>query len=285
MVDLMTENSALVAVLLGVVGIAGGIAIGVLAVAWLGIVAGIAFCLVAYLAYLLSQRMSASEARTQRLEKQVDELEGAVASQIQARLTAEEEARKANLRAETAESGATLAQRVKKTDEAPPAVIAGGAPVPGERLHDEETGLYAENYFLANVEQRVSAARRHLRPVAVALIEVVTDPGAKPANHIDAHEVTDALVETLREADTACRLDDGRYALILEDTPENGAIWTVERLRRRLAESVEQSTLWAGISCYPAHGFDTDEILAQAEVALSSARDWPQDRIEVAEAR
>ena len=73
--------------------------------------------------------------------------------------------------------------------------------------------------------------------------------------------------------------------MILEDTPENGAIWTIERLRRCLAERVEQSTLWAGIACYPAHGFDSNEILGQAEIALTSARDWPQDRIEVAEAR
>ena len=50
-------------------------------------------------------------------------------------------------------------------------------------------------------------------------------------------------------------------------------------------ERIDKSTLWAGIACYPAHGFDTNEILGQAEVALGSARDWPQDRIEVAEAR
>jgi hypothetical protein len=145
--------------------------------------------------------------------------------------------------------------------------------------------LFGEGYFLVSVEQRISAARRHLRPVAVALVEVVTDPGSNAPTHDDPSPVTEALAETLRDADTACRLSDGRFALILEDTPENGAIWTIERLRRCLSDRVDSCTLWAGLSCYPAHGFDTDEILSQAEVALKAARDWPQDRIEVAESR
>lgn len=302
MITLMKEKSALVAVLLGLLGIVGGIIIAFVATWGLGVGAGIAAVVVAYLAYLTAQRMTLAEERTQRLEHQVNELEGAVANQIQARMSAEEDARKANLRAETAETGAQLATKSANAEaastptsaaaaatdgstETAPLVIAGGSAVEGDRITDQETGLYAEHYFLANVEQRVSAARRHLRPVAVALIEVVTDPNGKPITHVDPNEVTAALIETLREADTACRLDDGRYALILEDTPENGAIWTIERLRRRLADSVELSTLWAGVSCYPAHGFDTEEILAQAEVALTAARDWPQDRIEVAEAR
>ena len=42
--------------------------------------------------------------------------------------------------------------------------------------------------------------------------------------------------------------------------------------------------MWAGVACYPAHAFDKDEILNQAKTALSQAREWRQDRIEVAQA-
>ena len=87
---------------------------------------------------------------------------------------------------------------------------------------------------------------------------------------------------TLRDADTACRLDDGRFALILEDTPENGAVWTVERIRRALAGNEGGHTLWAGIACYPAHAFDAWELFDRAGSALDAAREWQQDRIEVA---
>ena len=69
---------------------------------------------------------------------------------------------------------------------------------------------------------------------------------------------------------------------VLEDTSENGAIWTVERIRRQLLGAQAGVTLWAGVACYPAHAFDSDEILAQTEQALKAAREWRQDRIEVA---
>ena len=119
----------------------------------------------------------------------------------------------------------------------------------------------------------------------MALVDVVRDPASEDPTQVDPFPVTEALAETLRDADTACRLADGRYALILEDTPENGAIWTVERLRRDLSGSGgEASTLWAGVACYPAHAFDTEEMLRQAEAALTAAREWRQDRIEVATA-
>ena len=39
------------------------------------------------------------------------------------------------------------------------------------------------------------------------------------------------------------RSDDGLYLILLEDTPENGAIWTLERLRRTIAEELPGNTL------------------------------------------
>lgn len=262
----------MVGITVGAIGITLGFAAGIAVVAWLGVVAGIAAVAAAYLAYLTVNRMSAGEERIEQLADQIEELETAVAHQIQARLQAEEDARKAHIRAAGVELGQALGTGTKR------ATI-------GRELTDPTTGLYGESYFMVCVEQRISAARRHLRPVAIGLVEVVVDPTARPSDHLDPLIVTEALAATLRDADTACRLTDGRFAVILEDTPENGAIWTMERLRRHLGETARTCTLWAGLSCYPAHGFDTDEILAQAEEALVAARDWPQDRIEVARAR
>ncbi len=149
-------------------------------------------------------------------------------------------------------------------------------------LIDDATGLFSENFFLVALDSRVAAARRHLRPVAVVLVEVVEGlPGDDP-QPTDAALVTDAIKQTLREADTACRMRNGDFALLLEDTPENGAIWTVERIRRCLADSTNQLTVWAGVACYPAHAFSSTEILSAADEALEAAREWRQDRIEVA---
>ena len=74
------------------------------------------------------------------------------------------------------------------------------------------------------------------------------------------------------------RNDDVQAALaILRD-----AGFPVERIRIHLAESGTIHTVWAGIACYPAHAFDKDEIRRQAEDALRQAKEWRQDRIEVA---
>ena len=114
------------------------------------------------------------------------------------------------------------------------------------------------------------------------LLEAVHDPtGSAPA--ISATIAADVIRETLRDADTLCRLHNGRYAILLEDTPENGAIWTVERIRRRLGEQLDDVTVWAGIACYPANGFDGPEVLDRAREALAQAREWRQDRTEVAD--
>jgi two-component system cell cycle response regulator len=151
-------------------------------------------------------------------------------------------------------------------------------------LTDESTGLFSQEYFDVALDARLSAARRHLRPVAVVLIEVVeglADGSPRPAA---PRAVADSISTTIRDADTACRMADGRFGLVLEDTPENGAIWTVERIRRHLAGVSTGLTLWAGVACYPAHAFDAGEILNQADTALTAAREWRQDRIEVATA-
>ncbi|MGI9612916.1 MAG: GGDEF domain-containing protein [Acidimicrobiales bacterium] len=153
---------------------------------------------------------------------------------------------------------------------------------PHDPLTDESTGLFSESFFSVALDSRVAAARRHLRPVAVVLLEVVEGLPADEPQVAEAMVVADAVRATLREADTACRLRNGDFAILLEDTPENGAIWTVERIRRHLAEDRPNLTLWAGVACYPAHAFSPGELMAAAETALTSAREWRQDRIEVA---
>lgn len=153
-----------------------------------------------------------------------------------------------------------------------------------DSLTDPATGLFSESFFHVAVESRIAAARRHLRPVAVVLVDVVEGLGNGQPAPADVDVVAESIRLTLREADTACRFRNGHFALLLEDTPENGAIWTVERIRRRLASLQSGLTLWAGVACYPAHAFGPEEIMEAAEAALTSAREWRQDRIEVATA-
>jgi two-component system cell cycle response regulator len=143
-----------------------------------------------------------------------------------------------------------------------------------ELLRDPESGLLSGAFFRETLGYRIAAGRRMLHPVSIALVRV--------SRRALVADVVAALHDTLREADIACRLEDGTYAILLEDTPESGAIWSVERLNRRLTPGDDGPTVWAGVACYPAHALDAADLLARTEAALSAACDWPQHRIEVA---
>ena len=146
--------------------------------------------------------------------------------------------------------------------------------MPEQALHDPESGLLNEAYFRAALPNRVATARRVLRPISIVLTRL------REERH--ARQVALGLLDTLRESDTACRLVDGSFALILEDTPENGAVWSMERLRRLLAEQGTPVLLWAGVASYPAHALEAAALVTLAEQALADARQWKQSRIEVA---
>jgi diguanylate cyclase (GGDEF)-like protein len=162
------------------------------------------------------------------------------------------------------------------------AVAGAGEEADRVALSDPATGLFSEAYFHVALESRLAAARRHLRPVSVALLRSAEGAVGDTAVAPPPARLADAVRETIRDADIACRLDDGTFAVILEDTPENGAVWTAERIRRNLVSRHGSHTVWAGIACYPAHAFSSDELYRQAATALAAAQDWKQDRIEVA---
>lgn len=182
------------------------------------------------------------------------------------------------------DAGRTAGPPSVRPEQAEPVVAEqhDGAAGPQNALTDQVTGLFSEEYLQVALESRLASARRHLRPVAVALLEVTAGLPGESSRPADPSVVADAIRNTVRDSDIACRLGDGTFGVILEDTPENGAVWTVERVRRNLVSTSGHHTLWAGVACYPAHAFDGDDLMEQVRVALTAAREWNQDRIEVA---
>jgi two-component system cell cycle response regulator len=259
----VSDRRGILGLLAGLLGLLLGAAAAIWDVVQLAVIAGAIALIAGVIVFRLVQVLRRANTTIDELATQVDELS----------TTAEREAR-ARAEAE-AEKEAAVAERINRT-------AVRRDDTGRDALTDRETGLFSESYFLVALDARIAAARRQLRPIAVVLLEVIEGLGSETPHQIDATKVSAKIGETLREADTACRLTNGTFGILLEDTPENGAIWTVERLRRALAEDEPGLTLWAGISCYPAHGFTTTELLDAAQVALAQAREWRQDRIEIA---
>ena len=144
----------------------------------------------------------------------------------------------------------------------------------GRSLIDHETGLPDGRFFDLAVEGRVAAGRRRLWPVTVVLLEVGPGPQAQVGRHRSEALSSFArlLRQTLREADIACRTGDTTFGLVLEDTNEEGGVWTAERVQIALSPDLSKiRRLAAGVASYPTHGLRADEITAGAQGALTRA--------------
>ncbi|MBW3668942.1 MAG: diguanylate cyclase [Actinobacteria bacterium] len=141
-------------------------------------------------------------------------------------------------------------------------------------LVDPETRLPDDRFFELAVEGRVAAARRHLWPVTVVLLEIGVAADAKGHRpQADAVAAFGRLIqETLRESDIACRVGPLTFGLVLEDTAEEGGVWTAERLQIALAQDVTKvRRVAAGVASYPTHGLTADDVLARSQAALTRA--------------
>jgi GGDEF domain-containing protein len=162
-----------------------------------------------------------------------------------------------------------------------------GAPDPDEELEprpgpasvfDQETGLLDERVFVVSFERKVAAARRHLRPLCLVLVDVGAGLPDHPSERSRALQQFGTVVrDTLRDADIACRLSPVAFGLILEDTPEAGGVWAAERLQIALAcQPGGPKQLVAAVAAYPNHGLVAQDVLARAQDALTRARGTQQ---------
>ena len=234
---------------------------------WFVAVAGVLALVAGVCTLRINERLTRASNRVEEGEAEAARL--AMESQVMAARAARFEAEAINARLMAAQTERASAMSELTVDE-----LAG--------MIDGDTGLFNEKFFVVTTEKRLSAARRGLRPADPRAARGGREDQRRRRRPAEPRAIAACLIDTLRDSDTACRLEDGRFAMMLEDTPENGAVWTVERVRRRMADQHRDLTMWAGVACYPAHAFDSGQIVEQAQRALTAARDWRQDRIEVA---
>jgi diguanylate cyclase (GGDEF)-like protein len=143
-------------------------------------------------------------------------------------------------------------------------------PLQERTVLDPDTGLPDVRFFEVALDSRINAARRHLWPVTVVLLEFTPHAHHRLTEAIGSF--TTLLSTTLREADVACRIAPRTFALLLEDTNEAGGVWAAERIQVALAkDAVGAQGLAAGVASYPTHGLLAGEVLARARGALNRA--------------
>lgn len=142
-------------------------------------------------------------------------------------------------------------------ERSPPGIVTVGGTAAGPSLPALHVAVGA----------RLAVARRHLWPVAVVQLVVLSGPtpGGEPPTDLGR-----ALRHTLRESDSLFEVGDHHWVLVLEDTDEQGGIWAVERLHDAL-EPKGLVRLAAGIACYPSHALEVEGILEGSALALTAA--------------
>jgi diguanylate cyclase (GGDEF)-like protein len=143
-----------------------------------------------------------------------------------------------------------------------------------ESIVDGQSGLLDHRVFAVTFERKVAAARRHLRPLSLVLLDLA--PGL-PDDRVGRDQALTrwgaVLAQTLRESDIACRVGESTVGIICEDTAEAGGVWVAERVQIGAASSgTRLGPVRAAVATYPNHGLRADEVLGRAWAALERAR-------------
>ncbi len=144
-------------------------------------------------------------------------------------------------------------------------------------MRDDLTGLFSRRYFFDRLERALLSAKGFQQSLSVVFIDI---DEFKVINDNHGHATGDQvlagfgrfLLEQARGSDVPARIGGDEFAVILPDTPEEGARIVVERLleaveKARFMEDDDETrvAISVGISGYPYGGADADAIMQMAD--------------------
>lgn len=155
--------------------------------------------------------------------------------------------------------------------------------------HDNLTGLPNRVLFFDRLEQAIKKSRRQKRRFALFFIDL---DDFKRINDSFGHTVGDQVLQTVagvldhavRDSDTVARLAGDEFIIILDDVRD---ISDIEAIARKIIEAVSQPidvphetvimTVSIGISLFPEHGEDAENLLRKADAAMYRVKNGAQN--------
>jgi diguanylate cyclase (GGDEF)-like protein len=166
-----------------------------------------------------------------------------------------------------------------------------------ERLSitDGLTGIHNHRHFQARLREEVSRAQRYGSALSLVMLDLdhfkeVNDRWGHPLGDQVLRGTAELIRQALRDVDLCARYGGEEFAVLLPETPPQGAALVARRIRRLVAERVYaldavaeagderpselQVTCSAGVASYPSPGATTPETLVRrADEALYKAKE------------
>ncbi|QQE64903.1 GGDEF domain-containing protein [Leptolyngbya sp. BL0902] len=164
-----------------------------------------------------------------------------------------------------------------------------------QATHDPLTGLLNRRP-METVLQNLCQTGNRQQSVSLILIDI---DHFKVINDTFGHLVGDQVLKDLsvllrghvRSQDIVCRYGGEEFCMVLFDTALDVAISRAEKIRRAVkyltltheGTPIEPLTISLGVSCFPRHGQDPDQLLQRADQALYWAKAHGRDRTATAD--
>ena len=157
--------------------------------------------------------------------------------------------------------------------------------------HDGLTKLTNYQRFQEVLDEEMYRAKRYKFPLTLLMVDLdhfkkVNDTMGHLAGDYVLRETAELLKKSLRKSDVAARYGGEEFAVLLPETPQEGAFILAERLREKLASSCfnygEQAiyvTMSIGISAYsPKTDSSNADLIKKADSALYRAKQDGRNR-------
>ncbi len=158
---------------------------------------------------------------------------------------------------------------------------------------DHLTGVYNRRHFLSRGREEMDRSLRYQSPLSVLMMDI---DHFKAFNDDFGHATGDRVLQAvagilrkgLRTSDVCARLGGEEFALLLPETPGDGAIRVAERIRSTLAETRYTGlglppdaniTISVGVATCPRDATGFDELVELADKALYVAKAEGRDRV------
>ena len=158
-------------------------------------------------------------------------------------------------------------------------------------LHDALTGLYNRHYLDAAMARGIARSIRKAASLAVIMFDIdhfkaVNDKYGHQGGDAVLRELGSFLLAEVREEDFACRFGGEEFVVVLPGAGLEDAVARAEFWRRDFAkhgvpwsEGEIHVTLSGGVSAFPEHGMDPDQLLQAADEALYAAKRSGRNRV------